>query len=62
MVIEGKKMLFLTSFPGGVIIPVTALQRKENGSDHWFILFENGSTDTTTEKFLFDYDERLRLK
>lgn len=51
------KKLFLTSWPGGFLIPVEILGENKNIKDGIYIRYENGGTDTTTNEFLFDYPD-----
>ena len=56
----GKKMLWLTSWPHGKLIPVHIIGKNTSmGKGSWYIGKPNRGTDTTTTDFLFDYPDNF---
>ena len=57
----GDKVLFLTSWPYGELMPVEIIQRRNDGhlqsNEYYYIRYENDGTDTTNTDFLFDIPE-----
>lgn len=61
---RGQKKIFLTSFPHGKLVLVDVIERKPNTKNAWYIRYQTGGTDTTTEEFLFDMPlirEKLKI-
>lgn len=55
----GKKMLWLTSWPNGKLKQVEIIDRNTNmgRGNYWYIRKNDGSSNTTTDSFLFDYPD-----
>ena len=51
---KGQKKIFLTSWPHGKLVLVDVIERNTSKKNAWYIRYQTGGTDTTTEEFLFD--------
>ena len=54
-IFKGKKLLFLTSWPNGILEKVEVLGFWKDNANRIYITREKGGSDTTIKDFLFEY-------
>ncbi len=60
-----SKAMFLTSWPNGQLKPVEIIEQRKDityGGKYYYIRYQNGGTDTTEERFLFDVPSELSFR